>query len=530
MRRTLNRGRNRAAFALVAPSARQPSPISGRHSSLTAHCLLHGRVSSSVSARCRLSRRILLVPPRPAKGLSDAAAVRRRIDGARHDDRRRQGPARVHDLQGAAAPGAAVARVAAPGSRDPRHRGSALLRARRHRRRSASPARRVNNVLEGRAAQGGSTHHAAARASELPHARQDDSPQDAGDRRSPRGSSGTFTKDEILELYLNKVYFGDGLYGVEAASLGYFGKHASELNVREAALLAGLVEVAVHVCADREPRARASRGATSCCGRCATPASSTSATYQAGRQAPVRLNDTLRREEAFGQYFKEEVRKQLVERFGWERVYQGGLQGRHDARPRHAEGGGSRGRARARRHRAAAGGADARRSAAMDPLQAALVALDPATGEVRAMVGGREFERQPLQPRDAGAAAAGLGLQAVRLCRGARARLHAGHADHGPQRAGDDAAGRMGSRGRACRRATRSRCGRRCARRAIARPCGCCRPVGIPAAVRYAERLGVGIGAERAVAGARFGRGDAAVDDVGVRRVCERGRARRRRR
>src|SRR5688572_25645042 len=51
-----------------------------------------------------------------------------------------------------------------------------------------------------------------------------------------------FSKDEILELYLNKVYFGDGLYGAEAASLGYFGKHASELTVPEAALLAGLVK------------------------------------------------------------------------------------------------------------------------------------------------------------------------------------------------------------------------------------------------------------------------------------------------
>ena len=43
-----------------------------------------------------------------------------------------------------------------------------------------------------------------------------------------------FTKQEILELYLNKVYFGDGLYGAEAASRGYFGKKASELSLGEA--------------------------------------------------------------------------------------------------------------------------------------------------------------------------------------------------------------------------------------------------------------------------------------------------------
>ena len=51
-----------------------------------------------------------------------------------------------------------------------------------------------------------------------------------------------FQKDQILELYLNKVYFGAGLYGAEAAARGYFGKHASDLTVAEAALLAGLVK------------------------------------------------------------------------------------------------------------------------------------------------------------------------------------------------------------------------------------------------------------------------------------------------
>src|SRR6266404_5578305 len=50
-----------------------------------------------------------------------------------------------------------------------------------------------------------------------------------------------FTKQQILELYVNRIYFGSGCYGVETASLAYFGKHASELNLPEAALLAGLI-------------------------------------------------------------------------------------------------------------------------------------------------------------------------------------------------------------------------------------------------------------------------------------------------
>ena len=50
-----------------------------------------------------------------------------------------------------------------------------------------------------------------------------------------------FTKDQILELYVNRIYFGSGCYGVETASQAYFGKNASKLNLSEAALLAGLI-------------------------------------------------------------------------------------------------------------------------------------------------------------------------------------------------------------------------------------------------------------------------------------------------
>ena len=50
-----------------------------------------------------------------------------------------------------------------------------------------------------------------------------------------------FTKQQILELYLNRIYFGTGCYGVETASQAYFAKNASKLNLSEAALLAGLI-------------------------------------------------------------------------------------------------------------------------------------------------------------------------------------------------------------------------------------------------------------------------------------------------
>ena len=50
------------------------------------------------------------------------------------------------------------------------------------------------------------------------------------------------TKDEILSCYLNRVYFGGGYYGVEAAAEGYFGVHASELTLAQSALLAGVLK------------------------------------------------------------------------------------------------------------------------------------------------------------------------------------------------------------------------------------------------------------------------------------------------
>ena len=134
-----------------------------------------------------------------------------------------------------------------------------------------------------------------------------------------------YKKNEILELYLNKVYFGDGLYGVEAAARGYFGKSSSELTVDEAALLAGLIKSPVDLRADGQPRSRAraaQRRAADDGGdgrdRCATA-------EQARRPRAVKLVNALEIRETYGLYFKEQVRRELVERFGWQRVYQGGL-------------------------------------------------------------------------------------------------------------------------------------------------------------------------------------------------------------
>jgi penicillin-binding protein 1A len=244
----------------------------------------------------------------------------------------------------------------------------------------------LNNVMEGRFAQGGSTLTQQL-------ARQSFLTPDKTLRRKlteifvAARLERQFTKDEILAMYLNKVYFGDGLYGVEAASLGYFGKHAADVSVAEAALLAGLVKApssyAPTVSVDR---AKARRNVVLQAMR--DEKMIDRPTYDAAAREPVVLDDGLRRGEAYGQYFKEEVRRFLVQRFGWERVYQGGLKVYTTVNldmQRSAEAEVGRALAEIEKRQGA------RKPTGADSLQAALVAMDPHTGEVRAMVGGRDF-------------------------------------------------------------------------------------------------------------------------------------------
>lgn len=203
-----------------------------------------------------------------------------------------------------------------------------------------------------------------------------------------------YSKDQILEMYLNKVYFGDGLYGVEAAARGFFGTHASDLSVAEAALLAGLVKspssyaptVSLERAAARRNvvlQAMEEFGAID------------AATRQAERKTTPVLKDSLRSDDGHGQYFQEQVRRELVERFGWEAVYQGGLrvystidmpmQLAADAAVAAGLADLDERRAAVARRRKQVPAADA------PTLQAAIIALEPETGHVRAMTGGRNF-------------------------------------------------------------------------------------------------------------------------------------------
>ena len=272
-----------------------------------------------------------------------------------------------------------------------------------------------------------------------------------------------YSKQEILEMYLNKVYFGDGLHGVEAAARGYFGKPAAELQVDEAALLAGLIQspssYAPTVNLDRAIARRnvvlqtmVSSGAID------------AATAERAKSAPVTINNALEIKETFGLYFKEQVRRELVERFGWQRVYQGGLRvyttidsdlqkaaeamledGLQDIERRPASS--------TRSARSAGRGARRARADRGARLSPGRADGDGPRERSRQRDGRRaELRREPLQPRRAGEAPVRIGVQAVRLRGGARGWVLAGLAHHRPQRSDPDRQGRLASRGRSLHR------------------------------------------------------------------------------
>lgn len=210
----------------------------------------------------------------------------------------------------------------------------------------------------------------------------------------------TYTKDEILALYLNKVYFGDGLYGIEAAARGYFSTPATELSVAQAALLVGLIK-SPSSWAPTINMERAVSRRNVVLETMVNAGSITRDEYERARKEPVKLKDGLSVHERFGLYYKEQVRQLLVEQFGWERVYQGGLQvytaldqTMQQAAEKHIEDWlehleARRGYKHPTRTQALKGWTPEK--GAPDYLQGALMAADPRTGEVRALVGGRSF-------------------------------------------------------------------------------------------------------------------------------------------
>jgi penicillin-binding protein 1A len=186
-----------------------------------------------------------------------------------------------------------------------------------------------------------------------------------------------WTKDEILETYLNTVYMGHGAYGVEAAARTYFGVGTPGLTLRRSALLAGLI--AAPSARDPYLHADAARRARNhVLDRLATVGAIDRARAARLSALPLGLVEE-RREPALAPHFLEYVRRRLLAAFGADALYRGGLRVRTTLEPswqRTAE-------AAIATHLPPGSGPEA-----------ALVAIDPATGAIRSMVGGRDFERR----------------------------------------------------------------------------------------------------------------------------------------
>jgi penicillin-binding protein 1A len=134
-----------------------------------------------------------------------------------------------------------------------------------------------------------------------------------------------FSKDEILSLYLNQIYFGSGAYGISEAAYTYFGKEVAELDASEAALLAGLPKAPSRYSPFLRPE-RSEERRRYVLGRMRDEGFIDEATYAASVAEPFALAPPPERE-AYEKaaYFTEEVRKTLFERLGSDLVLRGGL-------------------------------------------------------------------------------------------------------------------------------------------------------------------------------------------------------------
>lgn len=186
-----------------------------------------------------------------------------------------------------------------------------------------------------------------------------------------------YPKDQILEMYLNEVYYGNHAYGVQAASLSYFGKPVNELSIAEAAMLAGLPQAPSDYNPYDNPEL-AVRRQHYVLDQMVKYGFISLEEAESAKDTPIylgRAQDRFRDAPHFALY----VRDLLVERYGYDKVYYGGLRVVTsidlDMQKVANE--------KAREHIA-----KLRKSKATN---ASLVSIDPKTGEVLAFVGSVDF-------------------------------------------------------------------------------------------------------------------------------------------
>src|SRR5882672_9647936 len=135
----------------------------------------------------------------------------------------------------------------------------------------------------------------------------------------------TYSKDKILELYLNEIYLGMGAYGVAAASLTYFDKGVNELTVQEAAYLAALPKAPNNYHPFRQ-RERALERRNWVIEQMALDGFIKSPDADKAKRTALGVTQRPSSTRTFSaEYFAEEVRRELYERYGEKKLYDGGL-------------------------------------------------------------------------------------------------------------------------------------------------------------------------------------------------------------
>jgi penicillin-binding protein 1A len=186
------------------------------------------------------------------------------------------------------------------------------------------------------------------------------------------------SKEEILEQYLNTVYFGANAYGADAAARTYFNKKAENLTLPESALLAGIIQLPGLYDPFIDPKTAKDRRNV-VLDRMLEYGYITKKEHDEAVKADLVLSRGRVEHENDNEYFLNAVRKELAEEYGDETVYEGGLEIHTTLDPRLQE------------------MANTAVDSIVDPEagdpSAALVSVDPATGAVRAMVGGSDFDQ-----------------------------------------------------------------------------------------------------------------------------------------
>jgi len=181
-----------------------------------------------------------------------------------------------------------------------------------------------------------------------------------------------YSKEEILDLYLNTVYFGSNAYGVEAAAKTYFDKEPVDLTLAEAALIAGLPQAP----SGYSPRLHADKALERrnlVIERMRTNGFITDDEADAALLTPVKLAPYSPYTQVQEPYVVAYVRKQLIDMFGEDKVFQGGLQVETTINPAY--------------QKLATDAISSTLNKNGDP-SAALVSIESGSGYIRAMVGG----------------------------------------------------------------------------------------------------------------------------------------------